>query len=94
MSDTPVLSKQSEPASIDKLTIFSNKGGKSTDTDAELAVQVCADFKEGPATGHTCNKANFKRHVRVFSWHLFPVERCPLPSNGVDVSPWRKECRV
>ena len=31
MSDTPVLSKQSEPASIDKLTIFSNKGGKSTD---------------------------------------------------------------
>ena len=31
MSDTPVLSKQSEPASIDKLTIFANEGGDSTD---------------------------------------------------------------
>ena len=31
MSDTPVLSRQSVPASIDKLVIFSNEGGESTD---------------------------------------------------------------
>ena len=25
-------------------------------TDAELKAQVCADFREGPVTGHTCAK--------------------------------------
>ena len=51
-------------------------------TDAELKAQVCADFREGPVTGHTCAKANCKRqHIKGVSNCTHPLYlkygRCP-----------------
>ena len=51
-------------------------------TDAELKAQVCADFREGPVTGHTCAKTNCKRqHIKGASNCTHPLYlkygRCP-----------------
>ena len=42
-------------------------------TDAEMANQVCADFREGPITGHTCTKTSCKRK------HTLGADTCTHP---------------
>ena len=42
-------------------------------TDAEMALQVCAGFREGPVTGNTCLKTTCKRQ------HIVATTNCTHP---------------
>jgi hypothetical protein len=64
-TNDPSQSQQAKPRVVPKVI--------KALTDAEMALQVCAGFREGPVTGNTCLKTTCKRQ------HIVATTNCTHP---------------